>query len=765
MDVRLPDGTIIKNVPEGVTKSQLMAKVGKLNAPKPYSVKPEASEPGFLNAIKRGAATRMLGVGQALNDIGVGERIGLPDNETLNEAVKIAGERGKGTGATGWVGEVIGDPLTLATLPLGAAGSLGKLAVGGAAAGAASGATAGLEDSSLANRAKGAAVGGVVGAAVPVAISGAKTAAGRAASAISPIQTRKMADAKAVRTIAQDLSEKGMTGETVRAAVDDASVAGLGADLAEATGSAGLLARRKNIAGGMGKAANELRERISARNETGIPKALSRAATPLADRGQKGVTELAEVIQRNARKAVDVSDIVDDVLNRAAKTNPGNAEGKVYAAILDELSFAEKQGNTLEALHAAKQGLDNIYVEGADDALRSRASRMTAEVRKAINEKLKAIDPAYGAANRKIQAGIVAREIEGALASTNEGSVAGLYNKLWAKPELRRELADMLDPQDYVRVSTAMNALKSIKAGGMAGSDTESRQVARQFMQQETGAPLLENITDVSRGSIVGGAARRLSEAVRAKDNAAFNRQLTNPDVDAIASRVDSLQNGAVRRAADAPVGQLNRAVTGSAALNAPSMTEDRGVQNERKGPSITVRSRGESDLPKVDLPKVPGPQSNAGSDLMGRIRMAESSGNDNAKNPNSSASGPFQFTDGTWASAVAKWGKEHGVSFKDKDKPQAQAKMAAALARDNARILTDKLGRSPSKGELYMAHVFGANGAEKLIRARGGKQDAIMLFPPKVVKANKSLFFDGAKPRKAASLYAMLEKKIMSEG
>ena len=31
MDVKLPDGTIIKNVPEGTTQSQLMAKVGKLD--------------------------------------------------------------------------------------------------------------------------------------------------------------------------------------------------------------------------------------------------------------------------------------------------------------------------------------------------------------------------------------------------------------------------------------------------------------------------------------------------------------------------------------------------------------------------------------------------------------------------------------------------------------------------------------------------------------------------------------------------------------
>lgn len=51
MDVRLPDGTVIRNVPEGITKSQLMAKVGKIPQP----------EKGFFDRVgedmsRRGAA-------------------------------------------------------------------------------------------------------------------------------------------------------------------------------------------------------------------------------------------------------------------------------------------------------------------------------------------------------------------------------------------------------------------------------------------------------------------------------------------------------------------------------------------------------------------------------------------------------------------------------------------------------------------------------------------------------------------------------------
>lgn len=37
MDVRMPDGTIIKNVPEGITRSQLQARVDKMNRPNTYN--------------------------------------------------------------------------------------------------------------------------------------------------------------------------------------------------------------------------------------------------------------------------------------------------------------------------------------------------------------------------------------------------------------------------------------------------------------------------------------------------------------------------------------------------------------------------------------------------------------------------------------------------------------------------------------------------------------------------------------------------------
>ena len=49
MDVRLPDGTILRNVPEGTTKAQIMAKLGQAQA----AASPEPEEPGMLSQIGR----------------------------------------------------------------------------------------------------------------------------------------------------------------------------------------------------------------------------------------------------------------------------------------------------------------------------------------------------------------------------------------------------------------------------------------------------------------------------------------------------------------------------------------------------------------------------------------------------------------------------------------------------------------------------------------------------------------------------------------
>jgi hypothetical protein len=88
------------------------------------------------------------------------------------------------------------------------------------------------------------------------------------------------------------------------------------------------------------------------------------------------------------------------------------------------------------------------------------------------------------------------------------------------------------------------------------------------------------------------------------------------------------------------------------------------------------------------------------------RTAGVESSYNPDAKNPNSSAGGLFQFIDGT--------ARQYGL--KNKFDPVEATDAAARLARDNATALRNALGRDPTAGELYLAHQQGAGGAIKLL-------------------------------------------------
>jgi len=93
-------------------------------------------------------------------------------------------------------------------------------------------------------------------------------------------------------------------------------------------------------------------------------------------------------------------------------------------------------------------------------------------------------------------------------------------------------------------------------------------------------------------------------------------------------------------------------------------------------------------------------------SGYLARTMQIESGGDTNARNPNSSAKGPFQFIDST-ASA---YGLEDPFDL------EASADAAARLARDNAAILREALGREPTAAELYLAHQQGGGGARKLL-------------------------------------------------
>ncbi|KQP37746.1 lytic transglycosylase [Methylobacterium sp. Leaf106] len=161
-----------------------------------------------------------------------------------------------------------------------------------------------------------------------------------------------------------------------------------------------------------------------------------------------------------------------------------------------------------------------------------------------------------------------------------------------------------------------------------------------------------------------------------------------------------------------------------------------------------------------------------------------ESSLDPSAKAATSSATGLFQFIEQTWLGTMKNAGPKLGLSaYADaitarpdgtytvqdasarqtildlRRDPAVAATMAGALTQRNGEALTAALGREPTSGDLYAAHVLGARGAATLIgTAQASPARAAALDMPEAAAANRSLFYDKTgRPRGAAELYALL--------
>jgi Transglycosylase SLT domain len=146
-----------------------------------------------------------------------------------------------------------------------------------------------------------------------------------------------------------------------------------------------------------------------------------------------------------------------------------------------------------------------------------------------------------------------------------------------------------------------------------------------------------------------------------------------------------------------------------------------------------------------------------------------ESGLNPQAGASTSSARGLFQFIDQTWLGTMKQSGAELGYGryaaaitqtasghyqvtdpemrkeiLALRNDPTANATMAGAFTRANADVLSKKLGRAPSEGELYIAHFLGAGGAARLISLASSDPNAkATQYFPNAATANSSIFFD----------------------
>src|ERR1700749_3676366 len=165
------------------------------------------------------------------------------------------------------------------------------------------------------------------------------------------------------------------------------------------------------------------------------------------------------------------------------------------------------------------------------------------------------------------------------------------------------------------------------------------------------------------------------------------------------------------------------------------------------------------------------------------RAAKRESSYNPNAKAKTSSAAGLFQFVDQTWLSTLKQHGAKDGYA-RSADltqqgpsghyyvsghearatvmdlrlDPHASALMAGELASDHAAYLRGRVGREPTAGELYVAHVLGPQGSAKLIDAVriSPTASAAALFPD-AAGATRGIFYRSGRASTVSEVYANL--------
>jgi hypothetical protein len=157
--------------------------------------------------------------------------------------------------------------------------------------------------------------------------------------------------------------------------------------------------------------------------------------------------------------------------------------------------------------------------------------------------------------------------------------------------------------------------------------------------------------------------------------------------------------------------------------------TAERPQPAEPHNPRFRILETPQSDVAVIDSfrAKVGGVENNTG--------------NIHAKNPKSSASGPAQFTDGTFREYYRKvYNVDPGEhpSRELKDNPTVQGRLLEALAHDNAAALKGR-GEPVTEGNLYLSHFLGAGDALRVLKA-DASTPVERVLSEKVLEANPFL-------------------------
>ena len=201
-------------------------------------------------------------------------------------------------------------------------------------------------------------------------------------------------------------------------------------------------------------------------------------------------------------------------------------------------------------------------------------------------------------------------------------------------------------------------------------------------------------------------------------------------------------------------------------------------LAKEGKDPGAVAEGKAKDDK-KTETGKGPeapgkaanssGPQEGVKTDAamakyLQTIALIESGGDKNAKAGTSSASGMFQFTEGTWKQMTKEMGKDY--SKDDRFDPKKAAEVAEYFSKKQKAQVEKSTGREAGMTDMYMAHFLGAGGASKFLKAKdqNANQSAAALDPA-AAKANKNIYYDKeGKERSVQEVYDLMDKKVKAQ-
>ena len=126
---------------------------------------------------------------------------------------------------------------------------------------------------------------------------------------------------------------------------------------------------------------------------------------------------------------------------------------------------------------------------------------------------------------------------------------------------------------------------------------------------------------------------------------------------------------------------------------------------------------------------------------FLDRLMMAESGGRDDAKNPRSTALGPYQFLASTFLDLIGRYfatltnGKTDAEILQLRTDAKTARNAALAYTRENAAFLQDK-GLEASAANLRLAFLVGATGAMRVLSAEP-KTPVAQLLSAAALEAN----------------------------